>query len=235
MTKTILVTGAEGFLGQAAVRFLSRQGMIVAASCRTDSDAAIVRKMVQMQGLKDVSVRTCDLTDEAALGTMVQRFEVDLGPIAGAMNAAGGFRWSHAETLSEADFDFLIGSNLKSAWLLARTLLPRFRAQGYGRLVFVSAKSTQAPSEAGMAIYNASKVGLNALVESLAREVKGTPITVNAVMPSVIDTPANRQAMPDAPWTDWVTTDEIMQAAWIFLGPESSAYNGSLLAVAGRV
>jgi NAD(P)-dependent dehydrogenase (short-subunit alcohol dehydrogenase family) len=235
MSKVVLVAGAEGSLGQAAVRFLKNQGMIVAASCRRQEDLDALHRQLATQELDGVHGFTADLADELAVTSMVTKVEEGLGPLCGVVNAAGGFRSGQVDQLTTADFDFLMSANFRSAWLLAKVLVPRFKKQGYGRLVFVSAKSTLAPSTEGMSLYLASKCAVNKLVESLAEELKGSGVTANAILPSIIDTPANRQAMPDAPWADWVTTDELMQAIWTFLGPEGRAYNGALLSVTGRV
>ena len=227
--ESILIGGAEGFLGRAAVEYFAKKGRRVVASCRTKADLEKVKDFVQSSKLIGVTTLECDLGDEAAVKSMMQ----EAGAIDGLFNAAGGFRYGSVTDCSTADFDFLMSANLKSAFLLAKHATPGMRARGFGRLVFVSARGTLSQAAANMGPYTASKAALNCLIEALATEVRGSGVTVNAVMPTVINTPANRQAMPDANPKEWVTTTDILAVVEQLVGPTGAPVNGSLISVAG--
>jgi NAD(P)-dependent dehydrogenase (short-subunit alcohol dehydrogenase family) len=227
--ESILIGGAEGFLGKAAVEYFSAKGRRVVASCRTAKDLADVKAFVDKAGLKNVAVLEADLGDEAAVTKLLK----DSGPIDGLFNAAGGFRFGSITECSLADFEFLYAANLKSSFLLAKHAAPGMKARRFGRMVFVSAKGTLSQTTANMGPYTATKAALNCLVEALAAEVKGSGVTVNAIMPTVIDTPANRQAMPDQNPVHWVTTAQLMAVVEQLMGEVGEPINGALIPVSG--
>jgi NAD(P)-dependent dehydrogenase (short-subunit alcohol dehydrogenase family) len=233
--RTVLVAGAEGSLGFAATQHSARAGLKVAASCRTAADAERVRGQIADAGLTGVTVLTADLADERAVASLIADAERALGRVDALVNAAGGFRWAHTVDTAVADFDFLMSANLRSSFLLAKHVVPGMQARGFGRVVFVSSRATLAPGDPGMGLYTASKLALNALIASLAAEVRKTGVTVNAVLPSTIDTPANRKAMPQSDPADWVTTEALLQLVDVFLGSDGTVLNGALLPVAGRL
>ncbi len=227
--ETILVGGAEGFLGRAAVEYFASKGRKVVASCRTPKDLADVKGFLDKAGLKNVVALEADLGSEAA----VEKLFKDAGTVDGLFNAAGGFRFGSITECSVADFEFLYAANLKSSFLLAKHATPGMKARRFGRMVFVSAKGTLSQTTANMGPYTATKAGLNCLVEALAAEVKGTGVTVNAIMPTIIDTPANRQAMPDQNPKLWVTTAQLLAVVDQLMGTVGEPINGALIPVSG--
>jgi NAD(P)-dependent dehydrogenase (short-subunit alcohol dehydrogenase family) len=227
----LLIGGAEGFLGQAAVAHYANLGCKVTASCRTRADLERVAACVKKAGLAGVAPLQADLGDDQAVARLFEEAEAEGGALDAVFNAAGGFRWAKVPDCAPSDFDFLVGANLRTAFLLARHAVPRLKARGFGRLVFVSARGTLGTGEPGLGVYTATKAALNALVLGLAAELRRTGVTVNAVLPSIIDTPANRQAMPDADTGAWVTTDALL--AVIDQLMDNGAVNGALVAVAG--
>ncbi len=229
--ESVLVAGAEGFLGRAAVEYFARKGLKVVASCRTGSDLLDVKGFLEKSGLKNVVALEADLGNEAAVEKLVR----DAGSVDGLFNAAGGFRFGAVTECSLADFEFLYAANLKSSFLLAKHVTPGMKARRFGRLVFVSAKGTLSLTTANMGPYTATKAGLNCLVEALASEVKGTGVTANAIMPTIIDTPANRQAMPDQNPRNWVTTAQLLAVVDQLFGPVGEPINGALLPISGGV
>lgn len=233
--ETLLVGGAEGHLGLEAVVLFTARGLRVAASVRTRADEDRVRAALQSRGAGEVPVYACDLSDERATGAMIARAEADLGPLGGLLNAAGGFRWALTPDLTAADLDFLMTANFRTAVNLAKHLVPRMVARGFGRLVFVSSRATLEPVAPGMGAYVASKAAVNALVSALAAENRATGLNVNAVLPTTIDTPANRQAMPEADVAAWVTVPALLGIVATLLGPEGAPLNGALIPVAGRL
>lgn len=160
-----------------------------------------------------------------------------VGPVAGEIHAlvhcAGGFRHGPLEDLSDADLDFLINVNLRSSLLLVRALLPAMKERNHGRLVLVSAHTTLSPG-AGVAAYVATKAGINALVQSVAREVRAHDITINAVLPGTLDTPANRRDMPGADVSTWVSPLELADTIHLLLAVPGRTVNGALLPVPAR-
>ncbi len=228
--KTILIGGGEGHLGLHAVRHFAALGVQVVATCR---DPAQLEGLQQAaQGLGRVRYAVCDLAQDAA----VQALAAAQGqPVDAVFNAAGGFRYGSIDACSGADFEFLIDANLRSSFYLAKHFVPAMQQRGFGRLVLVSARSTLGTGDANMAAYLATKAALNGLVQALAAENRKTGVRINAVLPTVIATPANREAMPDADANDWVTPAALVDVVAMLCGSTGDAINGALLPVPGQL
>jgi NAD(P)-dependent dehydrogenase (short-subunit alcohol dehydrogenase family) len=214
------------------VAFFARRGMQVHGSCRTGADLEKMQAFVQGEGLRGVTLHQADLASDDAVGRLVAAADgAGDGSLDAVFNAAGGFRWVATADATVADFDFLVSANIRSNWLLARHAVPRFSRRGFGRLTFVSARGTLGNGEANLGVYTATKAAVNALVLGLAAELKGTGVTANAVLPTVLDTPGNRQAMPKSDPSTWVTPKALLAVVDdIFASP---VLNGALIAVAG--
>ncbi|MDZ4777766.1 MAG: SDR family oxidoreductase, partial [Alphaproteobacteria bacterium] len=155
------------------------------------------------------------------------------GRIDALVNIAGGFRW---ETLADGKpetWDFLFKVNLMTAVSASRGALPHLAANGAGAIVNVGAGAAL-KAGAGMGAYAASKSGVHRLTEALAEEWKGK-VTVNAVLPSTIDTAANRKDMPDADFSKWVTPAELASVILFLASDKARAVTGALIPVNGRV
>jgi NAD(P)-dependent dehydrogenase (short-subunit alcohol dehydrogenase family) len=216
----ILVTGAEGALGSAVThRFASAGHEVVGSFHKTHPENKTVR-WVQ-----------ADLADPQSIPALVHACGARIDAL---IHCAGGYRWAPFEKTTTEEWNFLVNANLNSAFHVTREVLPVMKKQGFGRIVFVSAKQTLGPKP-GNAAYTATKAGLNLFTLTLAEELRATGINVNAVLPSIIDTPANRKDMPDADFSTWVTTEELAQVIYSLTQPESKAITGALLPVAGRV
>lgn len=211
--KRVLVTGASGALGSAVIARLSKEaGMEILAIDR-----------------KDV-----DLGQSRSVQTWVEALRAE-GRLPDAwVHCAGGFRYAEISQTTDADWEFLIQANLTSAFYLARALMPGFIEQGFGRVVFISSRSTQSPG-AGTGAYVASKAALNALAQTLAIEAGDRDITVNALLPTVIDTPANRKQMPQADASKWVPLEDLAHMAATLLLPVGKSVRGALIPVSGRL
>jgi len=215
-----------------ATLFFAQAGKRVVATCMNEAERTRLVDSAQKAGLTErVQPVIADLADEAAVRRLVEQ----AGPVDAAFNAAGGFRWALTTEMDARDFDFLVAANFKSSWLLAKHLVPGMRERGFGRLVFVSARASLGLGEAGMGVYTATKAALNALVLGLAAELRGTGVNINAVLPTVIDSPANRAAMPQANPADWVSRESLIRLVAELLGPVGEPLNGALLPVAGRL
>jgi NAD(P)-dependent dehydrogenase (short-subunit alcohol dehydrogenase family) len=227
----VVITGARGALGSTLTE------TFLGAGCRV----AGVDIAVETEGeiLADDSTdglfwRHVDATDPSSVQTAVEDIDSELGSIDALINCAGGYRWSHIDDVSDDDLDFLVGANLRSGLLFVREVVPKMTDQGFGRIVLMSSKSTLNPGE-GEGPYASSKAGLNTLAESVAAEVKEEDVNINAVLPSIIDTPANRDSMPDADYSKWVKRDQLADIIFRLTQPFGDPINGALIPVAGRM
>jgi NAD(P)-dependent dehydrogenase (short-subunit alcohol dehydrogenase family) len=220
----VIVTGGFGILGRAVVAELASRGHKVAAvdvaPAPADYPAALALGGV-------------DLSDEAAVtaayGTVVKQ----LGRLDGLVNIAGGFIWEPVEGGALGNWDKMFRMNLLTAAASSAAAIPYLTRQG-GAIVNVGAAGAS-PAGTGMAPYAASKAGVRALTESLADELKGKKVRVNAVLPTIIDTPANRAAMPDTDPAGWVSPRGAAKAIAFLLSDDSGAVTGAslLLSLAG--
>jgi NAD(P)-dependent dehydrogenase (short-subunit alcohol dehydrogenase family) len=221
--KACIVTGGSGALGVAVVERLRSAGATVAVIHRGASPQPA-----------DLTFGGVDLADPAAAQTAVNEAVKKLGGLYALINIAGAFRW---ETLGDGDvatWDLLYSVNLKTAVCAGKAALPHLIANGGGRIVNIgSANATKAA--AGMGAYAASKAGVAKLTEALSEEVKAKGITVNAVLPTIIDTAANRAEMPKADFSKWVKPEAIAALIAFLLSDEASAITGALIPIAGRV
>jgi NAD(P)-dependent dehydrogenase (short-subunit alcohol dehydrogenase family) len=222
----ILVTGAAGVLGQAVIATLVARGEAVAA--------VDLAPMIPAAGQR-VSVGGIDLADATAGAALIAQLTgtSGAGSLTGLVNVAGGFVW---ETVSEggwASWERMYRINVQTAFEATRLALPALRTSR-GAIVNVSAAAT-ARAGAGMGAYAAAKSAVSRLTEALAAEELTNGVRVNAVMPSVIDTPANRRDMPDADHSRWVSPSEIAEVVAFLLSPAASGVTGALVPVVGRV
>jgi NAD(P)-dependent dehydrogenase (short-subunit alcohol dehydrogenase family) len=221
-SKKCIVTGGSGALGTAVVRRLRAAGAEVATIDRgavTPSEA--------------IAVGAIDLANPAAAKQAIDAAVGRLGGLYALVNVAGAFRW---ETLADGDaatWDLLYAANLKTAVCACTAALPHLLKNGSGRIVSIGA-SAAVKATAGMGAYAASKAGLVKLTEALSEEVKGNGITVNAVLPSIIDTPANRRDLPKADFGKWVKPEPIAELIAFLLSEESHAITGALIPITGR-
>lgn len=223
MEDVVVVTGATGALGQAVVARLAGQGRYVVAVQRSAAaPAAAGAALVVAEG---------DLADEANAARTFARIGESVGRVAGLVNVAGGFAWETIEGGSLATWERLFDINLKTALNSCRAALPLLREGG--AIVNLGAISA-AKAGAGLGGYAASKSAIARLTESLAEELKPR-IRVNAVLPSIIDTPANRRDMANADFSKWVSPLELANVIAFLLSDEASGITGALLPVTGRV
>lgn len=161
------------------------------------------------------------------------RIEAEIGRLDGLVNIAGGFAWESVADGSVATWDRMYAMNVKTALVAARALLPLLQASK-GAIVNVGAAASL-KAGMGMGAYAASKSGVARLTEALAEELKADGVRVNAVLPSIIDTPSNRADMADADFGTWVTPEQLANVIAFLLSPGASAVTGALIPVTGRV
>jgi len=204
----IVVTGGNGALGGAVVAWLEARGAVVHVP----------------------DIATVDLSNEAqATGYYAQ-----LPPLWASLQLAGGFAMAPLADTSLADFEQQWRRNAVTCFLACREAVRSIRkAGGGGRLVNVAARPVLAPT-GGMTAYVASKASVAAMTQALAAELAGDRILVNAVVPSIIDTPANRAGMPDADHAAWPKPAELAAAIGFLASPDNALTSGALVPVYGR-
>lgn len=223
--RRVLVTGGLGALGRSVAEVLAERGARIALVDRAPGTDVKAAEMV-LGGI--------DLTDPASAERAFADAAQRLGGIDALVNVAGGFEWETLEAGSIDTWDRLYAMNLRTAVVACRALLPHLGDSPAARIVNVGALAS-VKAGAGMGAYAASKAGVARLTEALAEELKDRGVTVNAVLPSVIDTPANRAAMPDADATRWVSTRQLAAVIAFLLSDDAAAITGACIPVAGRV
>lgn len=223
--RRVIVTGGLGALGRSVGAVLASRGAQVALVDRLAwTEVAGVAMVAGGVDLGDLSGTASAFADVAR----------HFGGIDAIVNIAGGFRWETLEAGSPDTWDTLYAMNLRSAVVACREALPHLLRQPGGRIVNVGALAA-GKAALGMGAYAASKAGVARLTESLAEEMKDRGINVNAVLPSIIDTPANRADMPDADASRWVSMEALGAVIAFLLSDDASAITGACLPVAGRV
>lgn len=221
----VLVTGGLGALGRAVGHRLAGHGAHVVLLDR--APAEIVHGMVGVLG-------GVDLGDEADTRAAVAEAHRLMAGLNALVHVAGGFRWETLAAGSLATWDTMYAMNLRSAVAASRAVLPLLRAAAPAAIVHVGALAA-ARAGAGMGAYAASKAGVARLTEALAEELKDEGVRVNAVLPSILDTPANRADMPDADVSRWVGCAQLAAVVAFLLSDDATAVTGACIPVAGRV
>jgi len=223
--KIVVVTGASGALGKVVVASALARGARVAAVDHAASALKPTPERIELGGV--------DLTDATEAKRAIDAAASHFGKLDALVNIAGGFAF---ETVVEGDpktWQRMYALNVLTALNASRSAIPHLTASGAGRIVNVGAMGALQAS-AGMGAYAASKAGVHRLTEALAAEWKGK-ITVNAVLPSIIDTAANRASMPNADFAKWVRPEELAEVILFLASDAASAVTGALLPVNGRV
>ena len=222
--KIVLVTGAAGALGGVlAARLAARGARVVGID---------LHELRTGTGF-EFAVGGVDLGDAAAIERAFTTIAQRVDALDGLANIAGGFTWESVAEGSAETWDRMYKTNVRSCLLTSQASIPLLRKRG-GAIVNVSAAASQLAGK-GMGAYAASKSAVSRLTESLAAELKDAGVRVNAVLPSIIDTPANRASMPDADFTRWVAPEALADAIAFLLSDEARAVTGALLPVKGRV
>ena len=230
MPRVAIVTGGSGALGQAVVLRLLKDGVSVAVPWIVDKERERLEARMPADARGRVLVEPCDVLDPAAFGALVTRTEQTLGPVAGLVTVVGGFAGGGLVETDLATWETQIRLNLTSAFVAARAVVPGMLARGHGRIVTIASRAV-VPPVAGILAYTVSKAGVIAFTQALAEETRGKGVTVNSVLPSTMDTPANRAAMPDADFTTWTPVESVAEAIAFLLRPEADRTTGTLVTV----
>jgi NAD(P)-dependent dehydrogenase (short-subunit alcohol dehydrogenase family) len=225
--KVLVVTGSDGALGRAVAATLSAYGARLALLEHAHaSSTAPPAGALRYGGV--------DLTEEDAARSVMGRIVEEAGRLDGLINVAGGFRSEKLAGGSIESWDAMYKLNLRTAVVSCQAVLPHLIKAGGGRIVNVGAIGA-IKAAAGMGAYAASKAGVAQLTVALADELKDRGITVNAILPSTLDTPKNRLDMPKADFTRWVAPVEAAEVIAFLVSDEARAVTGALIPVGGRV
>jgi NAD(P)-dependent dehydrogenase (short-subunit alcohol dehydrogenase family) len=219
----VLVAGGTGYLGNAVVRELIGSGYDVAATW-------VVERERERLESDPVELIEADLFDADQVGAAISKVE-DLEAV---VNLVGGFSdGPRVHETDPEDFERMLRLNVMPGFQLARAAMPRLIERGGGAFVGVSARPALRPY-AGAAGYISSKAAVLAFVQALDAEYKGDGIRCNAILPSVIDTPANREAMPNADHSKWVSPEQIARVVRFLVSDDSAPTSGAAVPVYGR-
>jgi len=223
--KVIAITGALGALGRVVADTAVKRGARVAGIDHAPSQAAVTAERIELGSV--------DLSDAAQAKKAIDAALAHFGRLDALVNIAGGFTFESVADGDGSSWQRMYALNVVTALNASRAALPHLAATSAGRIVNIGAMGAlQAGS--GMGPYAASKAGVHRLTEALAAEHKGK-ITVNAVLPSIIDTAANRASMPKADVSKWVTPLELAEVILFLVSDAASAVTGALIPVSGRV
>jgi NAD(P)-dependent dehydrogenase (short-subunit alcohol dehydrogenase family) len=232
--KTAVVTGGAGGLGGAVVLALLESGARVAVPFRRAGELEALREASRIPSDAPLSGSMVELTDEAAVADYYEAVAEDRGGLHVLVNAAGSFAGgAPAHETDWAVWQRQLDSNLKTAVVSSRAAVRHMLRAGSGAIVNVSSRpATQSGKD--LAAYATSKRAVLALTDAMAAELVEKNVTVNAVLPSTIDTRANREAMPDADFSRWVKPEEIARVVLFLVGPDARIISGAHVPVYGR-
>ncbi len=221
MTRSVIITGGTGGLGRAVVRRFVDAGHQVHILDNAPDGGDFVKQLPD-----SVRYHQVDVLDEKAVKAFAESLErADV-----LVNLVGGFAMGAFADTSLEELDKMLNLNLRSGFLMSQQLLPLLKQSEHGRIVNVGARQAL-KGGAQVSIYALSKAAVVNLTKSLSEELMSSDITVNAVVPSTIDTPANRESMPDADTEKWVTPEDLAHSIFFLASPEARAVSGAILPV----
>ncbi len=226
----VVVTGAFGVLGAAVARAFARDGARVAL---VDVAPQASLELQSEFGTAHMLLGGADLSNVDSTRKTMAAISMRFGGIDVLVNVAGGFRWEKLEDGSVDTWDQLYSMNLRTAVVSAKCALPAMLERGAGRIINIGAGAAT-KAGAGMGAYAASKAAVQKLTEALSEEVKDRGITVNAILPGIIDTPRNRLDMPTADFSKWVQPDAIAEVIVFLASNSGRSITGAAIPVFGR-
>lgn len=230
--QVVLITGAAGGLGQVVARAFAKSGALLAL---TDQKTERLEGLRQSVGIESgrCFIRAADITRQAEAKDLCAAVFAAFGRIDVVLNLAGGFRMGQVAETSEADWDFLFNLNTRSVYNMAVAVVPTLRQQKRGVIVNVAAR-TALRGDAGFGVYAATKSSVIRLTESLAAELLDVGVRVNCILPSIIDTPTNRQNMPQVDPNKWVAPESLAEVLLFLTSAAARDISGAAIPVYGR-
>ena len=228
----VLVAGGTGELGRAVSRAFLDEGAVVIVTYRKQEELDALLKDAAANSARLEGQRV-DVTDETAMIELVRGIVAKHSRLAAVINTVGGYAGGVKLWESETrTLESMLALNLRSGFALAKAAIPVMLGQRYGSFVNVAAKAA-IEHPAGAAAYAASKAAALAMMDSLAAELMGTGVRVNSVLPSIIDTEANRRAMPKADSSKWPKPAEIARVIRFLCSEDAAVVHGASIPVYG--
>lgn len=232
--RVVLITGATGELGQAVARAFAVQGDRLALTARREEGLAALAGALALPSAR-VFLYPADVTRADQVNALVQAVVERWGRIDVLLNLAGGYQAGvPVAEMDEALWDHLLNLNLRSVFLVCRAVVPYMLRQGGGKIVNVAARAGL-QGRAKASAYAVAKAGVIIFTQALAEEVKHAGINVNVVLPSILDTPRNRQENPQADFSKWVRPEQLAGVILYLCSEAASALHGASIPVYGRV
>ena len=231
--RVAVLTGGTGGLGTAVSKRLAATGHRLAVTYVRPEESAAFESVMDLDE-DQLLLRRVDASSPDEMAAFLTETEEHFGRIDIVCALVGVWAGGRdIEETSDVRWERMLDVNLNSAFTTLRAAIPHLRRSPAGRLVFVGSRAAQ-DTPAGQAAFNVAKAGVVALAKSASAELDDTGITVNVVMPSVIDTPATREALPFADYVDWPTPDEIAKVIEFLVSPESEVISGGVIPVYGK-
>jgi NAD(P)-dependent dehydrogenase (short-subunit alcohol dehydrogenase family) len=231
--KVVVVAGGTGGLGRSvSLAFLEEAAKVIVTYRKEEEFASL--KSAAAGNAAALEGHRVDVTDEVAVADFVGKVLAKHGRLDALVNTIGGYAGEiRLWDLETKVLDAMLNLNLRSGFTLARAVLPALLKQRHGAIVNVAAKAA-VDHGAGAAAYAASKAAAVALMDSLAADTKGTGVRVNSILPSIIDTPANRKAMPGADFASWPKPEDLAQVILFLCSDLARAIHGAAIPVYGN-
>ena len=227
-----LVAGGTGGLGRAVTLAFLQEGAKVAVTYRKQEEFDALKQAAGASGSRLAGYGT-DVTDEAPVNQLVGKILAEHGRLDALVNAVGGYAGGmQLWDLEARVLDQMLALNLRSGYALSRAVVPAMLKHKRGAIVNIAAKAAL-DHPAGAAAYAASKAAALALLDCLAADLKGSGVRVNSVLPSIIDTEANRKAMPKADFALWPKPEEIARVILFLCSDDAKVIHGAAIPVYG--
>jgi len=226
--KTVLVAGGTGGLGRAVSLAFLNDGARVFVTYRSEDEFAALQRTAEQLSGSPLGSRA-DVTDERQTAELIER----IGALDVLVNAVGGY--AGGTPLWQTDlgtFERMMTLNVRSGFVLARSVVPSMLRSGSGVIVNISSRSA-VDHAAGASVYAASKAAALAMMDSLAADLKGTGVRANSILPGIIDTEANRQAMPSSDFSKWPKPEAIARVILFLCSDDAALINGASIPVYG--
>ncbi len=234
--RVALITGGTGGLGTVVTRMFAEAGwQVVLTDLDPESLPQHTERLRAGETPRAIIRQRADVTDPAQAARLVELALAHHGRLDALLNLVGGFvaGTKLADMPDLGPWEKMWRLNVLSAVVMCRAVIPAMRERGWGRIVNVGSRHAQRPAAKATA-YGASKAALVNFTQALAQEEKGAGINVNAVLPGTIDTPANRQAMPNADFSKWVTPAQLGEVFLFLCSPQAQAITGAAIPVYNR-
>jgi NAD(P)-dependent dehydrogenase (short-subunit alcohol dehydrogenase family) len=231
-SKIALVTGGTGGLGRSVSLAFLDDGYKVVVTYRVPEEWAALQRSAALKrdNLEGYSV---DVTDEAAVAGLIENLIAKHGHLDALINTVGGYAGGiRLWELDAKTFDRMLMLNLRSGFVLCRAVVPAMLKQGSGSIVNIASKAAF-DHAAGAAAYTASKAAAVAMIDSLAADLKGTGVRANSIVPSIIDTEANRKAMPKSDFAKWPKSEDVARVILFLCSDDAKVVQGASIPVYG--